>query len=286
MQSVRIKRPSWSQLALFALGMASVFLAWSEVRYGTHYIEARLIDLMVEGGDESLLFLSFGTAFIAGLLLSLRWEKAWFLQLSGLVLLTVTIIGSLGRTIGSEGLLETLTAALPRMGLGTYLAWTAALISMPLHRSYFSHLTRDRDRPSGLSSRWGRYHRDHVSTIKIASRKRNGSGAKGQGPPSIYDEAMAQGSLDLSNGDLDSALRSYGRALRSCRSASERAACKVHISVVLRRRGDLEEAHTFLQEAKALDPRSWTGGQGTARLLPMKRPTTKKRIRFGLSPEP
>ncbi|NLT38015.1 MAG: tetratricopeptide repeat protein [Methanomassiliicoccus sp.] len=286
MQSVWTKRPSWSQLAALALGIASVFLAWSEIRYGTHYIEARLIDLMVEGGDANFLFLIFGTAFLAGLLSSLWWEKAWFLQLSGLVLLTLTLIGSLGRTTGSEGLLEMLAASLHRMGLGTFLAWTATLISIPLHRPYISRSIHGRDRPSGRSSRRERSKGDHVSTIRIPPRTRDGSGGNGQRPSSNYDQAMAQGSFELSNGDLDSALRSYGRALRACRNASERAACKVQISVVLHRKGDLEEAHLFLQEAKVLDPLSWTNGQGTARLLPMKRPTSKKRIRFGLSPEP
>ncbi len=283
---VRRKRPSWSQLFAFVLGMASIFLAWSETRYGTHYIEARLIDLMIEGGEASLSFLSVGTIFIAGLLLSLRWMKAWLLQFSGLVLLTLVLVQTLGETMGLEGMLEIMAAALPKIGIGVYLAWTATLVSMPLLRPSFSRLTHGRDRSSRYRSRRDRVKRVQDSSIIISPRARNDAGANGPRAPTAYDDAMARGSLDLGDGNLDSALRAYGRALGVSRGSQERAACKVKMAIVLHQMGCLEEAHLFLNEAKMLDPGSWTDGQGTAQLLPMKKPTSKKRKRFGLSPEP
>lgn len=268
------------------LGLASVFLPWSEMGYGTQYIEVRLIDLMVEGGEADLPLPIFGTAFIAGLLLSLMWKKGWWLQLSGLLPLTPALLLSTGEAMGFEGTIGSMAAALPKIGLGFYIAWTATLISIPLHRSKFTSRERGRGRCRGRGSPRDRSGSDNACLIKIAPRSRRGAVVSAQGASATYDDAMDQGNLALSHGDLDSALRAYGRALGASRGVRERAACKVQISLALGRMGDLEEAHLFLHEAKALDPGSWNGGQGTARLLPMKRPTSKKRIRFGLSPEP
>jgi len=263
-----------------------VFLPWSEMKYGTHYIEVRLIDLMVEGGEADLPLLILGTAFIAGLLLSLRWKKGWLLQLSGLVLLTPTFMLSIGEAMGIEGTIELMAAALPKIGPGVYLAWTATLLAMPMLRPSFTGRDHGRGRSHGHGPRRDRSRSDCARLIKIAPRSGDEGAASGQGASATYDDAMAQGHLALSNDDLDSALRAYGQALGACKCARQKAACKVQISVVLHRMGDLEEAHLFLHEAKTLDPGSWNVGRGTARLLPMKRPTTKKRIRFGLSPEP
>ncbi len=266
MKLTSIDRPRRWQIAALALGLASMFMEWTYVRYGTGTVPARLIDLMVEGPLPCLVL---GTVFAAGLVLPLRWRRAALLPLCGLLLLTLMIVMGLdGYAAATDPV-----SALSVLGPGAYLAWAAALLSLPLRRSP-STVRHD---PQGEVLRTSR--RNH-GTVTIKPKR---SPRPQEAADPLCEEAMEQGDRELREGDPNAALRAYGRALGRARGG-QRAACKVRIAHALRRMGRLEEAHMFFQEALEHDPAAWRGGEG--RLLPIKVPTSKRRIRIRLSPEP